>query len=92
MRIESEETMKKEYIENYVDNQDSVPADEREKFRAYVEEGCEKEWPVALDAKAYGCYGGNSIFKCDWNESLRCLLKLVELTEEPFYYNTIGYI
>lgn len=84
--------LKRELIEKYAESQDSIPEDEREIFKAYVEEGCEKNWVEALDAKAYGCYGGNDIFECDWQASLDCLLKLIELTDNPFYYNTIGYI
>lgn len=92
MRIPTEEEKKMMYIEKYADCQESIPKEEISEFREYVEEGCKKEWTVALHAKAYGCYGGNAIFECDWNESLRCLLKLVDLTEDPYYYNTIGYI
>ena len=92
MRIPTEDEKKMMYIENYADSQESIPKEEISKFLDYVEEGCKKEWPVALHVKAYGCYGGNEIFECDWEESLSCLLKLVDLTEDPYYYNTIGYI
>lgn len=80
------------FIEKYVDDQDSVPEEEREKFKSFVEEGCAEDIQCALYAKAYGCYGGNSIFECDWQSSLDCLLKLVDMTGDPYCYNTIGYI
>ena len=92
MRIASDEEMKKCFIETYVDCQNEIPEGEKARFAEYVNEGCENGWEVALHAKAYGCYGGNAIFECDWNESLKCLLKLVDLTGNPDYYNTIGYI
>lgn len=92
MKIAPDETLKRKYIEKYADCQESLPDAEIEKFRAYVEEGVQNDWVEALDAKAYGCYGGNKIFECDWNASLECLLKLVDLAGDPFYYNTIGYI
>ena len=81
-----------EFIEKYVDDVDSIPKEEIEKYRSYVEEGCKKDWPVALHAKAYGCYGGDGIFEEDWFESRDCLLRLAELTDDPFCYNTLGYI
>ena len=92
MNIEKDNLYKQDFIEKYAQCQDSIPAAKIDEFKAYVEEGCKKEWVVALDTKAYGCYGGNKIFECDWTMSRDCLLKLVELTEEPFYYNTLGYI
>ena len=87
---------KKEFISFYSDNKDALEADENLKaaYRASVEEGVKKGWIEALSAKAYGCYGGDCVFECDWKEAERCLLKLVELDGEnnPFYYNTLGYI
>lgn len=83
---------KQKYIEKYVDDVNDIPKKERETYREFVEEGVLKEWPVALHAKAYGCYGGNCIFEEDWVASRDCLLKLVELTDDPFCYNTLGYI
>jgi len=83
---------KQQYIEKYVDDVNGIPVKERAQYRAYVEEGVLKEWPVAFHAKAYGCYGGNVIFEEDWEASRDCLLKLVELTDDPFCYNTLGYI
>lgn len=61
-------------------------------FVRYVEELCEKNVKTALHAKAYGCYGGNRAFPCDWTASRDCLLKLCEIDDNPFYANTLGYI
>lgn len=83
---------KQEYIARYVDDVKDIPIKERDIYREFVEEGVLKEWPVALHAKAYGCYGGNLIFEEDWVSSRDCLLKLIELTDDPFCYNTLGYI
>lgn len=87
--IEDERTA---FIEKYVDDQDNIPKKDRAKFKKLVEEGCEENLQCALYAKAYGCYGGNEIFDCDWQASLDCLLKLVDMTADPYCYNTIGYI
>lgn len=81
-----------EYLEQYADSVDEVPAKERDSFKAMVEEGCKKGLQVALHIKAYSCYGGNSMWECDWVASRDCLLKLVDIDENPFYFNTLGYI
>lgn len=83
---------KQKFIEQYIDDVNAIPKDERDAYREFVEEGVLKEWPVALHAKAYGCYGGNAIFEEDWVASRDCLLKLADLTDDPFCYNTLGYI
>ncbi len=66
--------------------------DELKLFVQYVEELCVKDNEAALYAKAYGCYGGNRAFLCDWVTSRECLLKLMEQDENPFLANTLGYI
>ncbi len=82
----------KEYLEKYADCVDQVPEAERDFFRELVERGCANAWSVALQIKAYSCYGGNTVWDCDWEASRDCLLKLVSIDDNPFYYNTLGYI
>ena len=65
---------------------------EREEIRAIVEAGIAQNIEYALHFKAYACYGGNQYYPCDWKMSEECLLKLVELTGNADYYNTLGYI
>lgn len=81
-----------EFIEKFIDTPNELSGKDIDKFKSYVEEGCEKGWEAALYAKAYGCYGGNDIFDCDWDTSLECLLKLIDMTGDPYCYNTVGYI
>lgn len=88
---------KKFFINKFMDNNillDSASEDEKRQYYEYVEEGCAKMWPIALEAKAYACYGGNSVYPCDWYASRDCLLKLIDLVgdENIFAYNTLGYI
>ena len=87
---------KQEFIIEYYDTEDRVnfTPEDREKLKSYVEEGCKKKWPVALEFKAYACYGGNDIYDCDWYASRDCLLTLVDIVgeENPMLYNTLGYI
>ena len=89
--------IKQEFIRTYYDREKSLAkasTEDIEKYKEYVEEGLKKDWKIALYAKAYGCYGGDEAFECDWNESRDCLLKLIEIQgdEDAFVYNTLGYI
>ena len=61
-------------------------------FVRFTEELCEKGIKEGLYAKAYGCYGGNRAFPCDWIASRDALLKLLEVDDNPFVANTLGYI
>ncbi len=79
-------------LEGFVERSDKVPNSRKDLFRSIVESECEKENTEALYIKGYGCYGGDEIFECDWNESKKLITKLFELTEEPQYANTLGYI
>ena len=95
MKKQLSEDEKRQYIERYVDNIDQLLKDGKtavKNFKDYVEEGIQADWPEALHAKGYGCYGGNEIYECDWDESLRCIKRLAELTDDPYCYNTMGYI
>ena len=44
-----------------------------------------------LDA-GNACYGGNSLYPCDWNTSRDCMIRLFEKKDDPQYANTLGYI
>lgn len=47
---------------------------------------------TALRLKGYSCYGGNELYGCDWKESEKCLSRLLDLTGDPEYANTLGYL
>lgn len=61
-------------------------------LRRFVEDLCTLENEQALRMKGYACYGGNRLYECDWHASRDCMLKLFELTDNPTYANTLGYI
>lgn len=85
---------KAHYIKNF-DNEkmlDKATEPELQLFVQYVGELCARGNKTALYAKAYGCYGGNRAFPCDWCASRDALLKLTEMDENPFLANTLGYI
>ncbi len=92
-RIYSKEE-KKRYL-RCMDNDDSLKrASETELrlFRRFADELCKEDSKTALRCKGYGCYGGNPAYECDWNTSLECITRLLELTGKPVYANTLGYI
>ena len=66
--------------------------EELQQYYELVEEGIAKDWICALEVKGYGCYGGNDLYECDWDEAFRCINRLAELTGNACYYNTLGYI
>ncbi|MBR4781999.1 MAG: hypothetical protein IK014_11700 [Lachnospiraceae bacterium] len=78
-------------MESYRDT-DKVPRSKVALFRKIVDEMCEKDDPLALYIKGYGCYGGDKIYECDWEESRKCITKLFEMEGNPYYANTLGYI
>ena len=85
----------KVYFIKSVDNDDRLKKSskrELEIYRKFVGEMSEKNDITALRCLGYGCYGGNAAYECDWETSLDCMLKLYELTGEPMYANTLGYI
>ena len=69
-----------------------IPEEDRDEFRKLVEEGCSKKWPAALRLMGYGCYGGNEVFGEDWEKARECLTKLAAQTDDPYAYNSLGYI
>lgn len=85
----------KENYMTYIDDnilEESFSKEQLDMFYKFIEEGCNEGNEDALSIKGYGCYGGNKLFKCDWNESLRCIEKLFELTGDGVYANTLGFI
>lgn len=85
---------KAHYVKSFDENQMLEKATDKELalFIRFTDELCKKEIKEGLYAKAYGCYGGNRAFPCDWVASRDCLMKLTEIDENPFLSNTLGYI
>ncbi len=69
-----------------------APEDVKALFAAFTDELCKKEVFEALKAKAYGCYGGNAVFACDFAESARLLELLWKKFSFGYAANTLGYI
>lgn len=85
---------KKQYIKRLGsgDNLQNASENEIHLYRQFVDDLCRKDDITALRTKGYGCYGGDHVFECDWQASLECVTRLYELTGEPQYANTLGYI
>ncbi len=72
---------------------ESADSEAREVYRKALDSLCEENDTGALKTKAYACYGkGNAVYGQDWNASLECLLKLMELEPDPQIANTLGYM
>ena len=99
----------KEYLWSLYDKRDVCEALDKSKLghlneslicdvKEIVKELTEAGDPVALEALAYACYGGdNQVYTCDWVLSRDCLLKLYEMEKiddlkRCYYANTLGYI
>lgn len=76
----------------YYERTELVSKSKKEVFKRIVDEECENEDVSAMHIKGYGCYGGDNIYECDWEESKKLITKLFEKTENPTYANTLGYI
>ena len=74
------------------DIRQNASADELELCRIFTDGFCEEDDMTALIIKGCGCYGGNEIYPCDWEASRDCLLKLLDMTDDGTYANSLGYI
>lgn len=72
-----------------------MQADEKTKaaYRKILDQLCETDDVDALRTKAYACYGnGNAAYGQNWQESLKCLLRIMEIKPNPETANTLGYM
>ena len=83
-----------EYIGRFLSDVYRRGANEKELAVAvkFTDMLCRDDCVTALRLKGYSCYGGNELYACDWKESERCLSRLLDLTGDPEYANTLGYI
>ena len=92
--MEFTDGQKSNFITEFEDDSYLNEADVREiqLCRKFTEELCAKDSLCALHLKGYACYGGNRLYDCDWHASRDCVTRLYELTDDPVYANTLGYI
>ena len=80
---------------NHWDNNlllNDAPDDIKALFRMFTDDLCENQVFEALKAKAYGCYGGNAVYKCDFALSAKLLEVLWRKFSFGYAANTLGYI
>lgn len=71
---------------------DKIPDVFKDKYREYVDILCQNNIEIGLYEKAYGSYTGNAIFKQDWKAAEEYLLKILELFDDAYAANSLGYI
>ncbi len=89
------EDVKDDYL-NYVDialsNGEELSEEEISLFKRYVEELIALNNLDALRIKGNMCYGGSPVYECDWYTSRDCFEKAYEMTGDPGFANSLGYI
>ncbi len=86
--------MKEGFISD-LDSDEAIAAatqEEQKRFVAWVDELAAKGNTRALHARCYGKYTGNAVYQQDFMSARDDAEKLFELTENPQYANTLGYI
>ena len=85
---------KQDYIKEFLNEAyiKRVSDKEIDLCRRFTDELCEDNDETALRIKGYGCYGGNRLYECDWVTSRDCMIKLLDITDDAVYANTLGYI
>ncbi|MBE5958206.1 MAG: sel1 repeat family protein [Lachnospiraceae bacterium] len=84
--------VKTKYIVERENCYDEMSSAEFAAYKRFVEQLCKKDNVEALRIKGYATYGGNKLYECDWKKSRDCMLKLVDLTGDPYPANSLGYI
>ena len=61
-------------------------------IRSYIEALCPKDVEIALELKGYACYNGSRLYEQDWPAARDCFERLVKISDNPYFANTLGYI
>lgn len=86
--------MKEGFISS-LDSDEAIAAatkEEQRRFVAWVDELAAKDNTRALHTRCYGKYSGNAVYQQDFTSARDDAEKLFELTKNPQYANTLGYI
>lgn len=92
--VEYDDSEKENYI-SYIDENDilnELTDQQKQLYKQFVEELYQKNNKVGLEAYAYGCYGGNDVFTCDWKAARDTLERLYNKYGSGTYANSLGYI
>lgn len=64
----------------------------RAAFKTFTDELAEKGDFDALRIKGYACYGGSSVYECNWQTAADCMERLWKEGSFGYAANTLGYI
>lgn len=82
-----------EEVVHFIDlNKEKIPKSYLEVCRKIIDDGCEKKNECCMQLKGYGCYGGDILYDCDWEISKQLITELFDVTGDPNFANTLGYI
>ncbi|MBR6483637.1 MAG: sel1 repeat family protein [Clostridiales bacterium] len=86
--------LKRDFISEYDNDLILQDADNytRKMFKLFTDELAAKKDLTALRIKGYACYGGNSIYDCDWQTAADCMEILWKEGSFGYAANTLGYI
>lgn len=71
---------------------DLLDAQHKELFRRCTDECADEGIYDAMRIKAFCCYGGNTVYPCDWRLAADYFHILVDEVEDPMAANALGYI
>ena len=77
------------YEENELDN---AYDDVKNFFKMLVDRQIKNHDPDALDIKGFGCYGGDGVYECDYEEAAKCLSKLIHYPNHEYASIPLGNI
>ena len=77
------------YEENELDN---ASDDVKNFFKMLVDRQIKNHDPDALDIKGFGCYGGDGVYECDYEEAAKCLSKLIHYPNHEYASIPLGNI
>ena len=79
-------------IESFTERTDLMNDEQKTRYRQLIEEACGEKDQLAMRLKGYACYGGSELYECDWETSRELITELFDMTGNPQYANTLGYI
>ncbi len=71
---------------------EDAPEETKDLFRQFTDELADNGNLEAIRIKGYACYGGNSVYECDWETAAECMDILWRDGGFGYAANTLGYI
>lgn len=90
-----DDVFRRDYVESMIPDEASLEKlseNDKERVRKHLEILCSHDDLSSLIKKGYLCYGGSPLYKCDWNETVRCFEKVLEAGFDDALSDSLGYI